>query len=515
MEHVFFTYADTLEQLAEKYELNTLFQKVAALKTEMHHFRLRLLFVGAFSAGKSALINAALNRNLLSENQRPETAIASELVYDSREYIEAVKDDQREEYTIELAGEIDVDKYDYLIWHINHELLHRHSDCVIVDMPGFNSGIQCHNNAILRYVGNGNAYILVIDCEDGSVKHNVAEFIHEIKNYDNSAAVIITKTDLRLPTDVEKICESVRSSTSDLFGSNVEIITSGKYDKDAPEKIESLINHIDCSAIFSQEYQSSLYHFTAECLNALDICQKNIQLNTDELDRAIELHTSAGEKLSERLEHERTNLENRFNNEVVPAIISDLQNALYDNEDTLVSALQGSEKNFTMTVNNILRPVLYQSVKEYSENAFNQFLSSFCDTGSFLDDSASEDIRTALERYQALEIKMSELANRLEQTGSIYKVLTTTLAVVTDVIAPWLELVLIFLPEILRLIGKTREKIEIRNKVNNEIIPQITERLRPEILRSVQQIKDRMIEESEKQIHELIDNESEALRIAK
>ena len=58
--------------------------------------------MGSFSAGKSALINAMLQRELLEENQRPETAIASELLFGDEEYIEAVQGTKCDKYSIIL-----------------------------------------------------------------------------------------------------------------------------------------------------------------------------------------------------------------------------------------------------------------------------------------------------------------------------------------------------------------------------------------------------------------------------
>lgn len=176
---------EKLQEPTKKYELLTLDEKLGYITQKAKDFKLRVLFVGGFSAGKSALINALIGRDLLEEDQVPETAIASEVVYDSNEYIEAISDSVVDEYTIEEANDIDTKKYDYLIWHLCAESLKELGETIIVDMPGFNSGISNHNKAILRYAGQGNAYVLVIDCAEGAIKQNISDFIKEIKNYNN------------------------------------------------------------------------------------------------------------------------------------------------------------------------------------------------------------------------------------------------------------------------------------------------------------------------------------------
>ena len=131
------------------------------------------------------------------------------------------------------------------------------------------------------------------------------------------------------------------------------------------------------------------------------------------------------------------------------------------------------------------------------------------------DSFSQESVYNAIEHFKDTGSKITALSEKADQFGAIYKTVTTALAVVTNVVAPWLELVLIFLPEIMKFIGKARQENELRNKVSNEIIPQIVERLRPEISNSIQQIKDQMLEETEKQILAMMNTEAEALEQAK
>ena len=102
--------------IAEKYEFKALNDEIKCLFSEIEDFKLKVIFVGSFSAGKSALINSMLGRELLEEGQRPETAIASELVYSDEEHIEAIKDNEcMDKFLFEESNDIDIDKYDYLI----------------------------------------------------------------------------------------------------------------------------------------------------------------------------------------------------------------------------------------------------------------------------------------------------------------------------------------------------------------------------------------------------------------
>ena len=71
-------------EIAKKYEIESSKEDFKLILEESKRFEINVLFVGSFSAGKSALLNCLIGKNILEESQAPETAIATEL-YDSEE----------------------------------------------------------------------------------------------------------------------------------------------------------------------------------------------------------------------------------------------------------------------------------------------------------------------------------------------------------------------------------------------------------------------------------------------
>ena len=82
-----FDHALAMRQQLEAHYPDRNFQDAFQLSEELRdHFEIKLLVVGHFSAGKSALLNALLQRPaFLKEAQQPQTALATELVYDTTE----------------------------------------------------------------------------------------------------------------------------------------------------------------------------------------------------------------------------------------------------------------------------------------------------------------------------------------------------------------------------------------------------------------------------------------------
>lgn len=499
----------TVEEKSRKYELNTLSEKLSEISKKIDDYRLKVLFVGGFSAGKSALINTLMGRELLEEGQRPETAIAGEIIFDTDEYIEAVSNNSNDRYEFADKNNIDKNKYSYLIWHVNCPEIKNLGNCTIVDMPGFNSGISDHNKAILQYAEQGSAYILVIDCEEGTIKQNMSNFVKEIKNYDSNMAIVVSKTDIKLPEDVEKVKNNIAENAQMLFYDNVNIITASKFDAETTrDNLSELIRSFDNEFICYQEFKPKVYDAAMKCINAMEVYRKSVSFNTEQIDEDIRKHENASKELAKTLEKEKSKLERHFRDSVAPSIIADASNALYSQSDALANAMKSGGNAFSMSVNNILRPVLLTSTKQYVEQSFETFIANI--------DLAPVDISGTLGDVTNSVNNVKDASNKLLETmksddfNKVYKTILTTLSVATSVVAPWLELILIFLPEIFKIFGGNSEERQLKNKVN-EVIPQIIQKLTPEIENSLVQMKEDMLEEVEKQFEERMANEVEML----
>lgn len=502
------------KKIGEKYELKTLLQKMDNIKSEMSKFSLKILFVGRFSAGKSALINAMLGKEILEENQRPETAIAGEIVYDSEEYVEAVSEDVRDRYKLTDCNAINIDNYNFLIWHLNCPELKELNGNTIVDMPGFNSGIKDHNKAILQYAGKGNAYVLVVDCEEGAIKENMTEFISEIKNYDENMAIVVTKSDLKLPEDVEKIGKSVKSDAELLFGSNVPVITTSKFDDQVQQKMREIVAGFDEDNIYIQKFEPEVYEIAIKCIDSLETFKRSLRLDLSGFDDEIKKHEKSKKELANKLEREKKKLENKFKNTVAPSIMADASEALNSHVDVLADSMNAGGNAFSMNVNNILRPVLLSSTQHYVEQSFEEFLGEISLADTNYDASIGDISENALQKFQKANDKLQEIAKDSGKYNAIYKTITTTLAVATSAIAPWLELVIIFLPDIFKLFSKRNQEDDLKNRVR-KIIPEILSKLQPEVEKSLVEMKEEMIQSLTEEIGTLIDSEMESLEKAK
>ena len=163
-----------------KFQLEDAFSnEIEKLRDAIDEYAFRILMIGGFSAGKSAFLNTLLSREtLLKEDQAPETTIATELVHDEAEFIEAVNaKGEKTRFLIKEGDSLSPKDWRYLIYHVNSPFLKTHPNVILVDMPGLDSNISNHNMAIAQYISKGSAYILLVSCEDGTLKESTSDFL--------------------------------------------------------------------------------------------------------------------------------------------------------------------------------------------------------------------------------------------------------------------------------------------------------------------------------------------------
>lgn len=280
------------------------------------------------------------------------------------------------------------DCYKY-IYILNNERLKQLANLIPVDMPGFDSGIEAHNKALMQYVGDAAAYVFVIDLEKGTIGQSSLDFLDEIKEYSNSISFVLTKRDKLPPSDVE------------------------------------------------------------------------------------------------------TALKNQIGM-------------------LIYSAKQGSGA-FNSTVNNIIRPIILQSTQQNIEATFDEYVGSIIN----YDSENLPDPDSVANKMLGANAALKKIAESGKKFKGAYRVFSTGLTVTTSVIAPWLELIIIFLPDIIGffgdLIGKSKDE-KLKQSIEYEIIPQICNKLRPEIRESLLRVEEERLAEIEDEFQTTLNTEIATLQ---
>lgn len=285
--------ASRLLELRQKYGLPG--DALSKYISRMDHFQVVAPLIGEFSTGKSSLVNALLGRSVLSVNITPETAVPTEICYSSDEHAVVFGSNGGTE-TISVdefqKREFSVDKVKKVQLYLNNAFLREISSVKLVDMPGFNSGIELHSRAIDEYLPDAEAYILLFSARSSTISSDMAGFLKELHLHGMPVFLLISKS--RAVTEDElRICvERIRADAAKYLGlADVPVgVTNAKGHEQIIEPLQDDLRRIEADSqnIFRNDAKSRLQQHGSDLALYLETAIKRADLTPDELSGKIE-----------------------------------------------------------------------------------------------------------------------------------------------------------------------------------------------------------------------------------
>lgn len=526
---------ELLRKIGNKYQLSDIGTTVDDFKAINAEYHAHILMVGGFSAGKSALLNKYIGKSVLNESQSPETAFASELKFSENERILAVLNDGNiEEVADANSLSSESENISNLVYYIDSENIKLHADYTMVDTPGFDSGLERHNQALMQYIGKGTAYILVVDCERGTVSESALNFLNEVINYSTDIAVVITKCDKKIPSEVEKIREYISNLLLANTGMELPVITTSIFDEEVVEKLNKLVVGFDAQYLYDKNITSQVEYIKELLIKSLTVIQSSASCDTKTIEEEIVRREEAKNVLLKNIEEKRRKIRSDVRNTMKSTIIADVGSTLESQVNALARVAMTSPDMLQQRLVEIVRPILIRHIEEYTEISTASFVkglnvSSLENLGE--DINLGETLTNIYEKIKDMTdrkmIKRPSLGSvgKLADVGSktglgstLYRSVTSALAITTSAIAPIFELLIVFLPDIINLVrGLFSESKEDKaaNAIRKDVIPQVVSKLNNELDAPLQEVESQMIEGVVTTIQELIDTENKALEVAK
>ena len=483
--------------------------------------------VGEFSAGKSSLLNHLMGKNILAVAMDPETAIPAELYYSEEEYDEGVREDGESERITDLSDA--AKKYVCVRRHINSQFLHDIEPVVLVDMPGFDSPLDEHNRAIFNYLERGIHYAVLIPADAGTVSKSMERQIHNILSFDKTCSFFLSRTDLRSPEEVEQVKEGLETTLSTITGEDVSI---GCVSRNDVSLFDSFARALNVDELFGRQFRESVIEQCVDAKNALGTRIAALKAGSGKNQEAIgEIEKSIAKieaKKKKLIEQAR---KDTYDDEA-DSIASEVGSSLNAELDSLVSiAKSGGSAALKQEIGSIIQSVVVsraQSVMEeisarYGKKIVGEIsglagVPAVSDAGDGADIDAMAGAQGSDSVISDYSSGFSEKLAQAAQTGwdsatmSVksyikyrqkrwfrsegYKAITSVLAITTNFVAPIVEVLIVFLPDIINyFMSSYREK-------------QQTEKLREAIKGKIPELK-RKVRESVVAI--LRENSSEAI----
>lgn len=189
---------------------------------QAENFVVPVPLVGAFSAGKSTLVNCVIGESILSANIDPETAIPAEVWHSATECIQGrMPNGQRLPLTREAllnnqmqplqhGGVVEVALPIPPLQDLPHIKL--------VDMPGWDSGIQAHSAAIDNYAAQSLAYGIAVSADEGTLHESIRTALRELGVREMPVFLVLTKADKKPAEEIHAICRQIATEIEQAIG---------------------------------------------------------------------------------------------------------------------------------------------------------------------------------------------------------------------------------------------------------------------------------------------------------
>ena len=406
----------------------------------------------------------------------------------------------------------------------NADALKELSDFTLVDTPGFDSGIENHNRALASYLGNGSCFVLVISLEKGVVDNPTLRFVHEISNYSDSLVVLLNKRDKLIDADVQEIQESVRESL-EFDGITTDVYCVSKYDEDISSRLTEIISSFNVQYVFDKQAGKMVLVQLEEIKCILEMLLSQNQ-NISLFDYEKELHQLQQTKKSiqEIFNRKKQEAESDFP-EKTEEIKRNIKNALINCADDVISAsMNGGAQAAEAVIVETIRPLLLQTFRDYTiehldgivcemENQISSSTSKDSEIVSSLLVNTTENIKKMVEngtfaRKVPDENDMDKIKEEKEdEFNKIYHAVAGVLAIATDVISPWLEIVVVLAPEIIRLaqnlFGES-EAEKARKIYISSTVPQILRQMNDSVMNAMKESHSLLMDALNRELEEKI-----------
>ncbi|AZI13947.1 dynamin family protein [Avibacterium paragallinarum] len=484
------------------------------LKSAVENTELLIPVVGAFSAGKSTLLNSFLGNNQLPTAITPETALATELRYSQNEYIEAVdSENQIHRYEISELMTIkdNAQNYRFLKLYLNNDNLKAIQPLVLVDMPGFDAPIKNHQEAILSYLNKGVYFIFLTSIEDGNITRTMQRELDNLITLKKKFSFGITKTNLRPQEVVDQVYQHIKEQLVEDYDYTQDIML---LNNDGGANLKEILSSINPEELFKSLFLDVLKDKAISLVQTINLTIATLKETDKESKEKIKLLQESIRNLTEEREKLADEINAKYSGQQLTDVANKVANGLLQEKDILISLAMNNPQSYSEEVVDISKNLLIREmerkfqeinneISQHIQLKLNNIFSG--EDANFAHDldigRVSESAKILLEKAQnGISTVSNHLKELADSKNGMYKSIIGSLAIATSVVNPVIEIAILFLPEIINFFQQQAKERQMREKAEHNFVYETV----PQIKRKIQeQLPSLLKQQIEKQIEQL------------
>lgn len=493
-----------LKAIREKYSLDS--SDIDEMLGEIQSFKVTAPIIGNFSTGKSSMLNAVLGRRLVSVEITPETAVPTEIFYGDDNVTRIDLEGNTHNYSFDELPlrDLSVRNTELVRIAYDHPFLKEIENVKLVDLPGFDSGIELHNQAIDKYLPNSLAYILVVAVDEPVLKDNITNFVQELELHGMPLYVVLTKCS-RLTTEEVMACRDlVVGIIGKIIKSEIKIACIESYGDVQVEAVKQFMLELQQNAerLFEVKYSARLENLINATQGYLNDQINKKDMTLSELEEEKEFLQNDISDLLHKIKRERERFDAQAD-ECIKSIKAKINNDL-EAASSAISAMIQNGLNVNEKINTIVRNAVTVGIKTEFEPRLQKYLKNL-----------AQMINVDVLKDEGIKMNVDQLSTDNMIQEVVMKAAPFVLAVVGAIINP-VGIVIggmigAFIDSALNISQskvKERKAQEVTDKIISTVTEQASEGVGAEIKRYIVEVNKEIEKEILKQ-KELLDKSLE------
>ncbi len=329
--------------------------------------------------------------------------------------------------------------------------------------------ISSHTHAILEYLERGVHFVILTSAEEGNLTKRMVRELKNLLEFDKGLSFILSKTNLRTPSQVEEISHYIQDQIQDHLDLTTHLIY---FNKDNNALLE-VADKIDAEKLFSSLYLKRLKSLNSRLQNSLKSVIESFDYSKEEALEEIKALDFGVKDIEKTYEKLRANLEEEYSSVAVGSVVKKVIEDVREQKPYLASLIN-KPNELNSEIESIMQQSLIKNAKLEIEKINLSFSKDFCAEFENLNNpQLPSDLSVNLEH--GIELGINALSLFLSKNP-----VTRPFALILQGLKSLLKDLLTSLPNIINSFFRNEEKerAKLENLIEVKVIPEVQHRLK-------------------------------------